>query len=113
METQAQASEKTNTPETEAGSAVGKKSFRPVHGRELGEIDVREIEAKDKYETARTRDRIAYVFLTGMFLSLLIAAVHGLFEGSFATLKDVWAVVGPFAAGIATYYFYRGPKGSG
>ncbi len=84
-----------------------RKSYRPAAGRDL---TIDEIEASDRYETARTRDHIAKLILWGGTVALTAAVAVSVMGRSFAPLGAVWAVVGPFAGGIVTYYFYRDPK---
>jgi hypothetical protein len=83
------------------------KSCRPAAGRDL---TIDEIAASDDYETARTRDHIAKLILWGATVALSAAVVVSVIGRSFAPLGAVWAVVGPFAGGIVTYYFYHDPK---
>jgi hypothetical protein len=76
-----------------------KKSYRPAAGRDL---TIDEIEASDRYETARTRDHIAKLILWGGTVALSAAVAVSVMGRSFAPLGAVWAVVGPFAGGIVT-----------
>jgi hypothetical protein len=82
-------------------------AYRPTIGRN---IDIEEI-AADTYETSRTRDYLAKVIVWGGTVALFIAAVASYGQQSFAPIAAVWAVLGPVAGGIVSYYFYRGPKG--
>jgi hypothetical protein len=84
-----------------------RKNYRPAAGRDL---TIDEIEASDRYETARTRDHIAKLILWGGAAALSAAVGVSVVGRSFAPLGAVWAVIGPFAGGIVTYYFYRDPK---
>jgi len=81
--------------------------FRPAAGRDFS---IEQIAASDQYETSRTRDHIAKLMLWGGASALAAALVVSIISHSFSPLGAVWAVVGPFAGGIVTYYFYRDPK---
>jgi multisubunit Na+/H+ antiporter MnhF subunit len=83
-------------------------TYRPAIGRN---IDIEEIVASDTYETSRTRDHLAKVIVWGGAVALAIAALASYGQSSFAPIAAVWAVLGPVAGGIVSYYFYRGPKG--
>jgi len=85
-----------------------RKKYQPTVGRDLG-ID--EIEASDKYETSRTRDHLAKVIVRGGAVALVVAVAASFQQHSFAPVAAVWAVLGPIAGGIVSFYFYRGPKG--
>lgn len=96
----------TNT----GGNNTGVGKHRPANGREF---DVEEIKAKESYETAQTRNRLALLFSATALTVLLGIGVHGLFTGKFIYLLSIWAVVGPVLGGISSYYFGRGRKDSG
>jgi len=83
-------------------------AYRPTIGRN---IDIEEIVASDTYETSRTRDHLAKVIVWGGAVALAVAALASYGQHSFAPIAAVWAVLGPAAGGIVSYYFYRGPKG--
>lgn len=85
-----------------------KRKYAPAHGRDF-EIDIREL---DHYQTARTRDRIAYTLLLAALTALLVATVWGFRTGDFAAVRGVWSAAGPFIGGVAGYYFNRGRKDS-
>ncbi len=97
-------SKTTSNPKTNA------KPYKPAIGRDFG---VEEITAKDQYETSRTRDKIALIFVLCAILALGGAALHGWTAGNFDSLGYVWAIVGPFAGAIGSYYFHRDRKDSG
>ncbi len=85
-----------------------RSTYRPTIGRN---IDIEEIVASDTYETSRTRDHLAKVIVWSGTAALAIAALASYGQHSFAPIAAVWAVLGPVAGGIVSYYFYRGPKG--
>jgi RsiW-degrading membrane proteinase PrsW (M82 family) len=80
--------------------------YKPAHGRDF-EI---EIHAVNEYRTSRTRDRIAYLILAAVIVAMLVALVYGFWQQNFASLKDVWTVVGPLTGTIIGYSFHRGRK---
>jgi hypothetical protein len=87
------------------------KPFRPALGRDF--TGLTDIAARDKYETSRTRDRIAYIFLGTLICALAIATIYGFMTDSFRALEHVWSVAGPFAGAIAAFYFHRERRDSG
>ena len=86
------------------------RKFRPAIGRDFA---IEEIRAKESYETAQTRNRLALLFSSAGWVAIATASVHGLLTGNFSYLLAVWAVCGPIVVGIASYYFGRGRKDSG
>ena len=89
------------------------RKYVPAIGRRIDEDDVRQIDAQDRYETSRTRDRLAYLILATLLVALAAAAIYGIRTDSFAPLGQVWAIGGPFAGGIVAYYFNRNRRDSG
>jgi len=69
------------------------------------------VKARTEYETSRTRDRIAYVFLAGIAIALAGAAAYGAYHDDFSALGRVWFIAGPFAGWIAARYFGRRESG--
>jgi hypothetical protein len=92
---------------------VLRSKFVPAIGRSLDEADVRQIEARDRFETGRTRDRLAYIAVAALFVALATAALYGLRTDSFAPLEHIWSIGGPFAGAIAAFYFNRNRRDSG
>lgn len=101
----------SNSPDGAAG--YPRRKFTPAIGRRIDEADIRQIDARDRYETSRTRDRLAYAILATLLAALTTTAIHGFRTDNFAPLGQVWAIGGPFAGGIVAYYFNRNRRDSG
>ena len=89
------------------------RKFVPAVGRDLDDADVRQIEARDQYETARTRDRLAYLAIAVLLVSLAGAALQGFWSSSFSPLEHIWSIGGPFAGAIVGFYFNRNRRDRG
>ena len=101
------------SPSPQGTKEPSRRRYVPAIGRRIDEPDVRQIDAQDRYETSRTRDRLAYVILATLLAALTTAAIHGFRTDNFAPLGQVWAIGGPFAGGIVAYYFNRNRRDSG
>jgi hypothetical protein len=80
----------------DTGQADGGNAFVPKIGFDF---DLQEV------DEVRPRERVAYVYLAGLSVSLTVALGYSFKVGDFGSLKDVWGVAGPFAGAIAGYYF--------
>ncbi len=82
--------------------------FHPAHGREF-DISLDDLV---RYQTSRTRDRLAYLILAGAAGATAIAALAGFSTGSFTGVQNVWAATGPIIGAVLGYYFHRTHKDS-
>ncbi len=49
----------------------------------------------------------------GLCVFVAGAGIYGVFHNDFSSLRDAWAVAGPFAGVLVGYYFHRGKENSG
>ena len=90
-----------------------RRKFTPVVGRLLDDTDIRQIEAQDRYETARTRDRLATWIFLALLAALGVAAIYGFRTDSFTPLERVWNIGGPLMGLVIGFYFNRNRRDSG
>lgn len=94
-----------------ATEAKQRPSYQPLAGTSLSGADLGEsIKALTSHNTARTRDRLAYVMVVLITVAVGVAFLLGLRSGKFSYLSAIWGITGPVAGAIIGFYFRHDRK---